>query len=277
MSLKNIFEMTKADRYTQDGRDEIAKLAEDVKYKTGDISQKTGLQKQPDGSWAPPKGGAGAKKAAESKKIDYQVTEKGGKFYATGHQFSDGSQLHAGPFGSEKELHEFMNGSPYKSTAESKPAAKEEKPAEEKPTQTKTIKFEEAQEAMKNGQIVQWQDRYGEWNDVEPGTSELVMARDIGSKLRIKTDEEGNPIKQKSEPEPSMKEARDKLLELEKRRKKFAPYPELEEPIRMEQSKYLFKAGFESREDFDNFVKSEGLNDAAPRQLTGDCKIRIRK
>jgi len=66
MELKNIFEMTKTDRYTQDGRDQIAKLAEDVKYKPGDISQKTGLQKQPDGSWAPPKKGArpGAKQAA---------------------------------------------------------------------------------------------------------------------------------------------------------------------------------------------------------------------
>jgi hypothetical protein len=52
MELKKIFEMTKADRYTQDGRDQIAKLqeTEDVRYKTGDISQKTGLQKQPDGS-----------------------------------------------------------------------------------------------------------------------------------------------------------------------------------------------------------------------------------
>ena len=59
MELKNIFKMTKTDRYTQDGRDELAKLqeTEDVKYKTGDISQKTGLQKQPDGSWAPPKKG----------------------------------------------------------------------------------------------------------------------------------------------------------------------------------------------------------------------------
>jgi hypothetical protein len=57
MGLKNIFKMTKTDRYTQDGRAELAKLqeTEDVKYKTGDISQKTGLQKQPDGSWAPPK------------------------------------------------------------------------------------------------------------------------------------------------------------------------------------------------------------------------------
>lgn len=57
MELKNIFKMVKANRYTQDGREEIAKLqeTEDVTYKTGDISQKTGLQKQPDGSWAPPK------------------------------------------------------------------------------------------------------------------------------------------------------------------------------------------------------------------------------
>ena len=70
MGLKNIFKMTKTDRYTQDGRDELAKLreTEDVKYKTGDISQKTGLQKQPDGSWAPPKKGGKpvAKKEAGS-------------------------------------------------------------------------------------------------------------------------------------------------------------------------------------------------------------------
>ena len=70
MELKNIFKMTKTDRYTQDGRDELAKLqeTEDVTYKTGDISQKTGLQKQPDGSWAPPKKGGkpAAKKEAGS-------------------------------------------------------------------------------------------------------------------------------------------------------------------------------------------------------------------
>lgn len=176
MALKDIFKMTKANRYTADGREELIKaqeaVTEDRRYNIGEISEKTGLQKTANG-WVKPKGGAernhgteqkkrgpGAihtpgkgnfgmdkmkeaaekglkgqelkefmtgsksesKPAAGSKKIDYQVTEKGGKFYATGHQFSDGSQLHAGPFGSEKELHEFMNGSPYKSTAESKPA-----------------------------------------------------------------------------------------------------------------------------------------------------------
>lgn len=136
MALKNLFDMVKADRYTADGREELIKAqeaeTEDKVYQIGEISQKTGLQKTANG-WVKPKNGKqpGAKKQnapTGSKKIDYQVTEKGGKFYATGHQFSDGSQLHAGPFGSEKELHEFMNGSPYKSTAESKPGTKKEEP-----------------------------------------------------------------------------------------------------------------------------------------------------
>ena len=62
MALKDLLKATTYDRYTQDGRDKLNEaLAEDVRYKTGDISQKTGLQKQPDGSWAPPKkGGLGS-------------------------------------------------------------------------------------------------------------------------------------------------------------------------------------------------------------------------
>lgn len=79
MELKNIFKMTKTDRYTQDGRDELAKLqeTEDVKYKTGDISQKTGLQKQPDGSWAPPKkGGAAPKMGSPEYNEKYGLTKR---------------------------------------------------------------------------------------------------------------------------------------------------------------------------------------------------------
>jgi len=59
MAIKDIFKMIKADRYTQDGREELIKaqeaVTEDVRYKPGDISKATGLQKQPDGSWAPVK------------------------------------------------------------------------------------------------------------------------------------------------------------------------------------------------------------------------------
>lgn len=56
----------------------------DKTYKIGEISQKTGLQKQPDGSWAPPKGGAkpAAKKdTAPDFKIgsDVKVKVNGGR------------------------------------------------------------------------------------------------------------------------------------------------------------------------------------------------------
>ena len=145
--------------------------------------------------------------------------------------------------------------------------------AESKPAAT-TIQFEDAQKAIKNGQVVQWQDRDGKWNDVDPRTSELVMARDIGSKFRIKTDENGNPVKAK--PEPSVDETRSKLLELEKRRKMFEKYPDMDNNIRLEQAALLNRAGFESRAEFDDFVKSMPA-DAAPRVLTGDCKIRLAK
>ena len=73
-----------------------------------------------------------------------------------------------------------------------------------------------------------------------------------------------------------MDETRSKLLELEKRRKKFEKYPDMDNNIRLEQAALLNRAGFESRADFDKFVKSMPT-DAAPRQLTGDCKVRVRK
>ena len=70
MALKDLLNMTKADRYTADGCAELNKAreadVEDRTYKTGEISEKTGLQKQPDGSWAPPKkGGNPETKAGE--------------------------------------------------------------------------------------------------------------------------------------------------------------------------------------------------------------------
>lgn len=56
MELKSVFEIVKADRYSKEGCEAIeAAQTEDKTYKTGEISQATGLQKQPDGSWAPPK------------------------------------------------------------------------------------------------------------------------------------------------------------------------------------------------------------------------------
>ena len=63
MALKDIFKMTKANRYTADGREELIKaqeaVTEDRRYKIGEISEKTGLQKTANGWVKPNKGGAG--------------------------------------------------------------------------------------------------------------------------------------------------------------------------------------------------------------------------
>ena len=67
MALKNLYDMVKADRYTADGREAIIKAqeaeTEDKVYQIGEISQKTGLQKTANG-WVKPKSGKqpGAKK-----------------------------------------------------------------------------------------------------------------------------------------------------------------------------------------------------------------------
>lgn len=64
--------------------------------------------------------------------------------------------------------------------------------AEKKNSKTKTeskskkFSYDDAVNAIKEGKTVQWKSRDGSWNDVDPKTSELVMARDIGSELRVK-------------------------------------------------------------------------------------------
>ena len=64
----------------------------------------------------------------------------------------------------------------------------EEKKNSKTKTESKSKKFsyDDAVNAIKEGKTVQWKSRDGSWNDVDPKTSELVMARDIGSELRIK-------------------------------------------------------------------------------------------
>ena len=85
MALKDLFEMTKADRYTADGCEELNKAreaaTEDARrtYKIGEISQATGLQKTANG-WVKPKSGKAAGAKSESKssstKIDTSAAQK---------------------------------------------------------------------------------------------------------------------------------------------------------------------------------------------------------
>ena len=59
MALKDLYKMTKADRYTADGREALIKAqeaeTEDKVYQIGEISQKTGLQKTANGWVKPPR------------------------------------------------------------------------------------------------------------------------------------------------------------------------------------------------------------------------------
>lgn len=78
MALKDIFKMTKANRYTADGREELIKAqeaeTEDRRYNIGEISEKTGLQKTANGWVKPNKGGAG--KTESKPAVEKPKTEK---------------------------------------------------------------------------------------------------------------------------------------------------------------------------------------------------------
>ena len=270
MALKDIFTMIKADRYTADGCEEIKKAQEAIKEETADAGLPDGTMRhrkdgdyiKQAGKWVPAPAAKGKPEKGSKEDVKQRLgayvkamNKKNGKFA-----------------GRSKKLGESSKQRAQESLAELNRASAESKPAEN--TKTEFIDYERAKKAIEEGKVVQWESSDGEWHDVDPKTSTLVQARDIGTKLRVKTDAEGNPVKQK--PEPSMNETRNKLLELEERRKKFEKYPDMDNKIRLEQAALLRKAGFESRAEFDDFLKSNPT-DSAPRVLTGDIKIRIRK
>lgn len=80
MALKDIDKIIRADRYTQDGRDEVCKAiekeTEDRTYNIGEISQKTGLQKTANGWVEPKKARAGAGKAESKPGRDRPLLKK---------------------------------------------------------------------------------------------------------------------------------------------------------------------------------------------------------
>ena len=92
---------------------------------------------------------------------------------------------------------------------------KEEKKNSKTKTEPKSKKFsyDDAVNAIKEGKTVQWKSRDGSWNDVDPKSSELVMARDIGSELRVKPsqEEKNTDISQKSSDE--LQAEQDKIRE----------------------------------------------------------------
>lgn len=118
MALKDIFKMTKANRYTADGREELIKAqeaeTEDRRYNIGEISGKTGLQKTANG-WVKPKSGAERNHGTEQKKRGPGAIHTPGK----GNVGMDKMKEAAEKGLKGQELKEFMTGS----KSESKSAA----------------------------------------------------------------------------------------------------------------------------------------------------------
>lgn len=88
MALKNLFDMVKADRYTQDGREAIIKAqeaeTEDKVYQIGEISQTTGLQKTANGWVKPKKGAAPAKKENPTRTFEFKAGPDGNPVAGSG-------------------------------------------------------------------------------------------------------------------------------------------------------------------------------------------------
>ena len=178
MALENLFEMVKADRYTQDGREAIIKAqekeTEDKVYNIGDISQKTGLQKTANG-WVKPKNGKQAGAKAETKsssiKIDTSAAQqKLDELTKNKASFEERNKV-AEQIKAANEYNYLVENltkrgdkpteemqkklTELKSKAESKPAA------ESKPTETPKAPKPSAQEYMKAKQRVKaYEDQY---------------------------------------------------------------------------------------------------------------------
>lgn len=123
MALKDIDKIIRADRYTQDGRDEVCKAiekeTEDKKYNIGEISQKTGLQKTANGWVEPKKAKAGAGKTPQkenpTRSYSFEVGSNGMPKPGTGKQVQT--------FKTKKEAQEALKK---QNAAESKPKSVEE-------------------------------------------------------------------------------------------------------------------------------------------------------
>ncbi len=351
MSLQNLFEMVKADRYTADGCEALNKAreadVEDRKYKNGEISETTGLMKTPKGWVEPPKGGrtpksnvpgnkplnnkyykndvrteAGEKKILSETKIDVLESKvkdledlkkrNGGKL---GTQGEKSLQL------AKEELESRKNKSSEnanrKLASSEKPEIKPEHVRFNNPDTLSNIK------KMSNGEIekgismmekVKDNPKFSERQQKLASNFVTAYKRELakrgGSKSDSITNSEGklsergryayeeHAKKISNESLESLIRNKDKAFvkhndeiadifkkELERRKGVSNPAPDLRTlPQHLEQA-YPQNMTI-TKEDEERFGKAalsglsgprESAKDCAPRQLTGDCKIRVRK
>lgn len=268
MALNDIFTMIKADKYTQDGREELIKAqqaeTEDKTYKPGEISERTGKQKQPDGSWKFPKQ-AGAKRDTDPQTY---IVIKNDKLRSMFQKEKDPAKKAAMKKALQKQA-SMMESEPFApkeeatkpTTAESKPAAKPT--TEELSTfkdivreykknpnkQTEQIMNEAKSHLMKNRGMTP--EQLG-----KIGRDVMAESKSPEFKIQGMTKEQYIPWAMEAYKIPEW-QAKSNWAHREEQHKN-----------KMKEKEY---DGIPSYDDFDP------LRDSAPRVLTGDCKIRIRK
>lgn len=191
MELKSVFEIVKADRYSQEGCDKINAVTEDKKYNTGDISQKTGLQKQPDGSWAPPK----------ATKYGKVTTNKNGE---VGIQQTLGKGSKFEKFADEKSASRALANltAGYNTTERSKEDPHSDKARQIKhwDKETDQIRKENRQAEMKN-EVVEYLSKHMPRENAEKfaGSASSKMLRTMYNNLKYKIPAENKALHQKVE------------------------------------------------------------------------------
>lgn len=261
MALKDIFKMIKADRYTADGCEEIKKAQEAIKEETADAGlpdgtmrhRKDGDYVKQGGKWVPApaakKGGAGKGTTAQRMKsyVD-SMNKKNGEF--------------AGSYKRSKAKSDAMKQG---QLAELNRASSENNPAE-----AKTYKNEEGRRDFRAAFTENPKDSYDFAKTVEKSIPMSQGDKEELKNLKSFMQDEGADYKQ------ALRSRASNLVDGNKSNGDW--YPEKEKSI----MKIAKAVGYDK--ELHQFIEEEfkgydlGYSeDAAPRVLTGDCKIRIRK
>jgi hypothetical protein len=300
MALKDIFTMIKADRYTADGCEEIKKVQEAIKEETADAGLPDGTMRhrkdgdyiKQAGKWVPAKkGNGGAKKADKpeaGKPASAPSLSKAERQDAMAKQRFDsvkeGDQVTA--YGNKVKIVKKYPGS-NSIDVEFKDSKGEtvvshlgildidddyfdKKGTESKPAEAKTYKNEEDRRDFRAAFTENPKDSYDFAKTVEKSIPMSQGDKEELKNLKSFMQDEGADYKQ------ALRSRASNLVDGNKSNGDW--YPEKEKSI----MKIAKAVGYDK--ELHQFIKEEykgydlGYSeDAAPRQLTGDCKVRVRK
>ena len=297
MALKNLFDMVKADRYTADGREAIIKAqeaeTEDATrrtYQIGEISQATGLQKTANG-WVKPKNGkqpgAASKHDTDPQTYIVKKNDELRKMYLNE---KDPAKKEAMKKALKKQA-SMMEPEPFSST-ESKSAAQEVKLG----GGADTYYFEDPDNMSNEDKVfkslgIELAETFGD-HDGDPGNVETWA----NAWLDNTQNEGGLGIKSKKTRQPAAPVSADEVMRIVEENparwnriignaKKFYEGKGSSTDFESDESYPIKLVGGKTKPSAQYYAegkrnkKNNPLtgSDSAPRVLTGDCRIRIRK